>query len=78
MSNKKFEIISLTMRYWFIGLIVFISLRIFMEAFKTKQEQSYNEEGPLGILFFLAVFLSSAYMLLAYNNPIDLKNILLF
>ena len=62
------------MRYWFIGLIVFISLRIFMEAFKTKQEQSYNEEGPFGhIIFFLAVFLSSAYMLLAYNNPIGFE-----
>ncbi|MFY9176821.1 MAG: FtsW/RodA/SpoVE family cell cycle protein [Caldicoprobacterales bacterium] len=70
MSSKKFEIISLTMRYWFIGLIIFITLRILMEAFRTRQEQDYEDEGPFGhIIFFMVIFLASAYALLAYKNP---------
>lgn len=70
MSDKKFEIVSLTMRYWFIGLIVFIALRIFTEGIGTKRKINYREEGPYGhIIFFMMVFISSAYALLAYNNP---------
>lgn len=70
MSDKKFEIISLTMRYWFIGLIIFIALRVFMEAIRTNKEQNYRDEGPFGhIIFFMVIFISSAYALLAYKNP---------
>ena len=70
MSDKKFEIISLTMRYWFIGLIIFITIRILMETLRTSQHHDYEDEGPFGhIIFFMVIFLSSAYALLAYKNP---------
>jgi len=69
-SDKKFEIISLTMRYWFIGLIIFITIRILMETFRTSQHYDYEDEGPFGhIIFFMVIFLASAYALLSYKNP---------
>ncbi len=69
MPDKKFEIVSLTMRYWFIGLIIFIALRVFMQAIGTKKEQTLSEEGPFGhIIFFMFIFVSSAYALLAYYD----------
>ncbi len=70
MPNKNFEIVSLTMRYWFIGLIIFIAFRIFIETLGTKKYQNYKDEGPFGhMIFIMAIFLSSAYGLLAYINP---------
>jgi len=69
-SDKKFEIISLTMRYWFIGLIIFITIRILIETLRTSHHHDYEDEGPFGhIIFFMVIFLTSAYALLAYSNP---------
>lgn len=67
--DKKFEIIALTMRYWFIGLIIFVVIRVFLETTGPKRGQNFRDEGPFGhIVFFMVIFLISAFALLSYRG----------
>jgi hypothetical protein len=69
MPDKNYEILALTMRYWFIGLIIFVIIRIVLETMGAKKGQNYRDEGPFGhIIFFMVVFLTSAFALLAYKG----------
>ena len=56
MPDKNYEILALTMRYWFIGLIIFVIIRIVLETMGAKKGQNYRDEGPFGhIIFFMVV-----------------------
>ena len=69
MPDKNYEILALTMRYWFIGLIIFVIIRIVLETMGAKKGQNYQDEGPFGhIIFFAGSFLTSAFALLAYKG----------
>ena len=70
MLDKSYEVISLIMRYWFIGLIILITYRVVKSAVRTNKSCSYREEGPFGhIVFFSVLLISSAFVLLAKINP---------
>lgn len=55
MPDKNYEILALTMRYWFIGLIIFVVIRIVLETMGTKKGQNYRKISSIRSLFNIKV-----------------------
>lgn len=68
-SNKQYEILALTLRYWFVLLIVYIFWQSAVKTLKNILLKNQGKRSTGNIPFVLVLFSLSAFGLLAINDP---------
>lgn len=68
MSEKQYEILALTFRYWFVFLVLLIFCKAAFAVWKDMWEKEHQQMAK-GVPFVLALFAITAFMLLSLRNP---------
>jgi len=78
MPANQYEILALTLRYWFVLLIVYIFVRSFLATWRRLISRNYlYNESTGNIPFILVLFALSSMILLALGDNINLLIIVL-
>lgn len=78
MPAKEYEILALTMRYWFVLLIIYIFVRSLFSTLRCLSNVKAAEEESTGNIPFVLVLLSlTAFVLLSLKGKVDLLALLM-
>ncbi|MCM8900699.1 FtsW/RodA/SpoVE family cell cycle protein [Caldicoprobacter algeriensis] len=78
MPAKQYEILALTMRYWFVLLILYIFVRSLVSTVRyLSNVKATAEESTGNIPFVLVLFALTAFVLLSLNGELDVLTLLM-
>lgn len=69
MTEKQYEILALTLRYWFVLLILYIFVKSAVRTFRDLLTGSKSRRSTGNIPFILVLFTLTAFGLLALQDP---------
>jgi len=77
MPDKQYEILALTLRYWFVLLIMYIFIRSFISTLSSlAKAKAAAHERTYNIPFVLMLFALTAFILLSFRRGLDVTTIL--
>lgn len=77
MSAKQYEILALTMRYWFVLLIFYIFARSLFSTVRYLRNVKLADESTGNIPFVLVLFSLTAFILLSLKGQLDVLTLLM-
>lgn len=77
MPAKEYEILALTMRYWFVLLILYIFVRGFFSTVRCLSNVGAVEESTGNIPFVLVLFSLTAFVLLSLKGQVNTLTMLM-
>jgi cell division protein FtsW (lipid II flippase) len=72
MPDKQYEILALTLRYWFVLLVLYICFRSLISTWRYLLKTDIDRDGSTGnIPFVIILFILTAFVLLSLPGKID-------